>query len=131
MLDTKLKMTTILDMYQGLETLKDREPTITLGYKIAKNLYKTKEAIDIYRTVEKTIINQYIDREETEKLDDKQREQGSIIVKDPISYETKINELNNTEHEISLESITLEELENNFGNITPDILCKLMPIIEN
>lgn len=126
----KIPMRSIININEGLTTLKNRKPNISTSYKIAKNLHSVTEALNIYQTVEQDILSEHIDEEATNKLTQEERGNGRVIVKDARNYNIKINELDNTKHELDIEPITLEELEDNFGDMTPDTLFKLMPIIK-
>lgn len=127
----ELALRDVINLNDGLTSLKDRKPSIAMSYKIAKNLYYVTEALNIYKTVEQDIIAEHIDEEATNKLSSKEREEGRIIIKDSRGYNSKMRELNSANHDIEIDFLTLEELEENFGDLTPDTLFKLMPIIKN
>ena len=101
----KVKAIDILEKFEALGTLADKETDLTTAINIAKNLKELSISKDVIDKKRNDIIMKYAVKDSDNKV--KQNEDGSVGISDIKSFNEDVNGMLNEEIEVEL--ITLKE----------------------
>ena len=124
----KVKLNDIINADESIQYLRGIDLPAKLSYKVSKLILALAQEYDIIQQERRKIIEKYGARDENGELVSLRVNQYSIAMEYIEEANTELNDLMNTEVELNIAPLTLDELEP--YKITPKYMLGLMPFIE-
>lgn len=122
----KLKAFDILNKYDNLTALANKEVDLLTACTIAKNINALALSRDVINKKRDNIVLKYAEKDENGNVI--QKENGNLNITDIEKFNTEITEILETEIEVEIEKISIEKLQE--LKVSPAEISSLLDIME-